>query len=183
MVSVGKLEERVAGAAPPRDDIDVQLDLQGIAALVWVVLLVRRWPWLRARLRSPPVSREALKLLDDVEPPTREEIELYVPENWRNLGADWIFTRGKVLTFSETRRTRKVGSVGGFDVAQEFEEEYFLYSGVYGYSDHTGRIHTFAMAATENDHVVRPGRSFIICSIAGGRGCTTCSDRCVFRTR
>src|SRR4051812_14395586 len=136
---------------------------RGIAALVWVVLLVRRWPWLRARLRSPRVPREALKLLDDAEPPTREEIELYVPEKCRNLGPGWIFTRGKVLAFSEKRKTRMVGSVGGFDVAQEFEEAYVLYSGVYGYYDHTRRLQTFAMAPTENNHAVRPGRPFIIC--------------------
>jgi hypothetical protein len=113
--------------------------------------------------RSPRVPRESLKLLDDVQPPTREEIELYVPETSRSLGPDWIFTRGKVLTFSETRKTRTVGSVGGFDVDREFEEEYAVYSGIYGYRDHAGRVHAFRMEPTENDKAVRPGRSFIVC--------------------
>ena len=113
--------------------------------------------------RSPRVPREALALLDGVKPPTRDEIELYVPEKYRNLGPDWSFTRGKVLTFDEKRRRRVVGSLGGFDVAKEFEEEYSVYYGVYGYSDHQGRVHTFAMAPTDNDAAVRPGRSFIIC--------------------
>lgn len=130
-----------------------------LTALIWLVLLVRKWPWRRA----PRVPREALKLLDAVQPPTQEEIELYVPEAYRNPGPDWIFTRGKVLTFSERRKTRLVGSVGGFDVAREFEEQYSIYSGVYGYRDHTGRVQTFSMAETENDRSVRPGRSFIIC--------------------
>ena len=86
-----------------------------------------------------------------------------MPEGYRNLGPDWIFTRGKVLTFSETRKTRMVGSVGGFDVAHEFAEEYSVYRGVYGYYDHSRRIQTFAMPPTENSLLVRPGRPFIIC--------------------
>jgi hypothetical protein len=149
---------------------------RGIAGLIWLTLLLRKRPFARSRAsslslprrptprwRSPRVPREAWKLLDDVEPPTREEIELYVPEPYRDLGPEWIFTRGKVLTFSETRKTRMVGSVGGFDVEREFEEEYSVYYGVYGYYDHRRRLQTFAMPPTENDSVVRPGRSFIIC--------------------
>jgi hypothetical protein len=128
--------------------------LKAITGLIWVVLLVRK---------RPSVPRAARSLLDDAQPPTREEIELYVPEAYRNLGPDWIFTRGKVLTFSERRKTRMVGSVGGFDVAHEFKEEYSVYSGIYGYYDHRGRIQTFTMRPTENDRAVRPGRSFIIC--------------------
>lgn len=127
----------------------------GIAALVSLALLASR--------RGPGVSREAQKLLDDVQPPTQQEIELYVPEKYRSLGPDWIFTRGKVLAFSERRKRGMVGSVAGFDVAQEFEEEYSVYSGIYGYRDHRHRIQTFRMAPTENDAAVRPGRSFIIC--------------------
>jgi len=127
----------------------------GIAALLSLALLARR--------RRARVPREALRLLDDVQPPTREEIELYVPEEYRNLGPDWIFTRAKVLSFSERRKQRTVGSVGGFDVAQEFEEEYFVYSGVYGYRDDKRQVHAFTMPPTENDQAVRPARSFIIC--------------------
>ncbi len=148
--------------------------VRGIAGLMWLAFLVRRRPSSRAPRRpaarrplprwlSPRVPRETLKLLDDVQPPAREEIELYVPEAWRNPGPEWIFTRAKVLTFSESRKTRVVGSVGGFDVAHEFEEEYSVYRGVYGYYDHKRRVQTFAMPATENDRAVRPGRSFIVC--------------------
>src|SRR5256885_16407746 len=148
---------------------------RGIAGLIWLVLLVRKRPSFAQgprppapgrpppRWRTPRVPREAWKLLDDVQPPTRKEIELYVPEAYRDLGPEWIFTRGKVLTFSETRKTRRVGSVGGFDVAHEFDEEYSVYSGVYGYYDDRRRVQTFPMSPTENDLAVRPGRSFIIC--------------------
>jgi hypothetical protein len=152
--------------------------IKAITGSIWVVLLLRnrtspaahpgvpRPPAPRrppARWRSPRVPRESLQVLEDVQPPTREEIELYVPEAYRDLGPDWIFTRGKVLTFSETAKTRVVGSVGGFDVAQEFEEQYSVYRGVYGYYDHTRRIQTFTMPSTENERLVRPGRPFIIC--------------------
>jgi hypothetical protein len=149
--------------------------VRAIATLLWLALLAAKLPSLVDRLRgrpprkhqprwlSPRVPRESLKLLDDVEPPTPEEVELYVPERYRDLGPDWIFTRGKVLTFSETRKTRRVGSVAGFDVAKEFDEEYSVYDGVYGYYDHRRRLQTFAMAPTTNDRVVRPGRSLIIC--------------------
>ena len=145
---------------------------RAIACLIWLLLLLRKRPSLarpRAppppppRWRSPRVPGETLKLLDDVQPPTQEEIELYVPEAYRNLGPEWIFTRGKVLTFSETRETRIVGSVAGFDVAHEFEEEYSVYYGVYGYYDHRRKVQTFTMPPTENDMTVRPGRSLIIC--------------------
>jgi hypothetical protein len=130
-----------------------------VVALICLALLVRA----QRRWRRPQLTREQLKLLDDVQPPTREEIELYVPEAYRNLGPEWIFTRGKVLTFSETRKTRVVGSVAGFDVAQEFDEEYSVYSAVYGYYDHSRRVQTFRMPPTESAVAVRPGRSFIIC--------------------
>ncbi len=129
---------------------------RGIAAITGVVVLVRR-------LRRPSVPPESRSLLDGVQPPTREEIELYVPEAYRNPGPDWVFTRAKVLTFSEARKTRTVGSVAGFDVAEEFEEEYSVYSGVYGYYDHRRELQTFRMAPTENDRAVRPGRSLIVC--------------------
>ena len=56
-----------------------------------------------------------------------------------------------------------MGSVGGFDVASEFDEEYFVYSGVCGYSDHRRRLHAFKMRPTENESQIRPGRSFLIC--------------------
>lgn len=148
-----------------------------LASVIWLTLLVRRLPSLVARLRSrrsdvpgatpsrwfaPRVPREARKLLAGVQPPAQAEIELFVDGPYRSLGPDWIFTRGKVLTFSERRKTRVVGSVAGFDVAQEFAEEYSVYRGVYGYNDDRGRLHTFAMPPTENDRAVRPGRSFII---------------------
>jgi hypothetical protein len=150
---------------------------RAVAALSWIVFLVQNRPWsARPRAPRPPgprrpsrrwfsprVPRETWKLLDDVQPPTREEIELYVPEAYRNLGPEWIFTRGKVLTFSEIRKTRVVGSVGGFDVEHEFEEEYSVYHGVYGYYDHRRRVQTFTMPPTENDRAVRPRSSFIIC--------------------
>jgi len=150
---------------------------RAIVILSWLVLLVRKRPSSASpraprppaprrplpRWCSPRVPRETWKLLDDLQSPTREEIELYVPEAYRNLGPEWIFTRGKVLTFSEVRKTRVVGSVGGFDVEHEFEEEYSVYRGVYGYYDHKRRVQTFRMSPTENDHAVRPGRSFIIC--------------------
>ena len=132
--------------------------LGAITGLILLVLLVRTLRW-----RSPRVPADALKLLDDVQAPTREEIELYVPGAYRNPGPEWIFTRGKVLTFSERRKTRVVGSLGGFDVAHEFEEDYSVYSGVYGYYDHRRRPQTFAMRPTENARLVWPGRSFIIC--------------------
>jgi hypothetical protein len=115
------------------------------------------------RGHGPRVPREALKLLDGVQPPTREELELYVPEEFRDPGPEWFFTRAKVLTFSERRKTRTVGSVGGFDVAREFDEEYSVFTGVYAYADHRGQVQTFEMDPTENDAAVRPGRSFIIC--------------------
>lgn len=137
---------------------------RAIAGVIWLVLLIRNRPSVarcRQRHRLPP--RDTWKLLEDLQPPTREEIERYVPEACRNLGPDWIFTRARVLTFSEIRKTRLVGSVGGFDVAEEFEEEYSVYRGVYGYSDHRGAIQTFEMPPTENDRAVRPGRSFIVC--------------------
>ena len=132
---------------------------RAIAGLIWLVLLVRSLP----SLVRPRIPRDALNLLDDAEPPTPQEIELYVPEAYRNLGPEWIFTRGKVLNFSEKRKTGMVGSLAGFDLAQEFEEEYSVYTGVYGYRDHTGRVQAFTMPPTENDKAVRPGRSFIIC--------------------
>ena len=128
--------------------------IPSLILLVWLVGKMRR---------GPRVPAESLELLDGVQPPTREEIELYVPEADRDPGPDWIFTRGKVLAFSERRKTRTVGSLGGFDVAHEFEEEYSVYSGVYGYYDHRRRLQTFAMLPTENERLVRPGRSFIIC--------------------
>src|SRR5437763_10121586 len=103
--------------------------IKAITGLIWLVVL----------RRSPRVPRETWKLLDDVQPPTREEIELYVPEAYRNLGPEWIFTRGKVLTFSERRKTRVVGSVGGFDVAHEFEEQYSAYDGVHRQHQHPPR--------------------------------------------
>jgi hypothetical protein len=133
-----------------------------IPGLIWLVLLLRG---LRptARWRAPRVPRESSRLLDDVRPPTREEIELHVSRAYRNPGPDWIFTRARVLAFSETRRTRRVGSVAGFDVGQDFDEEYLVYSGVYGYYDHARRLQTFAMAPTENERSVRPGRPFIVC--------------------
>jgi hypothetical protein len=137
--------------------------LRSVASLFLLARLVR-WLVSRApRWRTRRVSPDALKLLDDVQPPTREEIELYVPEAYRNLGPDWTFTRGKVLEFSEKRKKRMVGSLGGFDLEREFEEEYPVYTGVYGYSDHEGRVHAFVMPPTENEMAVRPGRSFIIC--------------------
>lgn len=132
--------------------------IKAITVLICLVFVARKW-----RSRGPRVPRDTFKLLDDVQPPTPEEIELYVPAAYRSLGPDWIFTRGKVLTFSERHKTRVVGSVGGFDVAREFEEQYSVYYGVYGYRDHTRRVQTFTMRPTENDRVVRPGRSFIIC--------------------
>jgi hypothetical protein len=137
--------------------------IKAITGLIWLVLLMRKRTLLAARPRGPRVPRETLKLLDDVQPPTPQEIELYVPKSYRNLGPDWIFTRGKVLTFSETSKTRMVGSVAGFDVAREFEERYSVYRGIYGYRDHTRRVQTFTMPPTENDRIVRPGRSLIIC--------------------
>lgn len=130
--------------------------LRAIPGFIWLVLLLRR-------RRAPRVPAESLELLDDVQPPTPEEIELYVPEAYRNLGPDWIFTRAKVLIFSEVRKTRRVGSVAGFDVQRDFDEEYAVYTGVYGYYDHGRRLQTFAMPPTENERSVRPGRLFIVC--------------------
>jgi len=37
-----------------------------------------------------------------------------------------------------------------------------VYRGVYGYYDESRRLQTFAMPPTENERLVRPGRSFII---------------------
>src|SRR3954467_10052965 len=120
---------------------------RALTSLIWLTLLVRWLASLKARVRSPRSHsagnapsrwfaprgpREAKKLLDEVQPPTQAEIDLFVDAPWRSLGPDWIFTRGKVLTFSERRKTRTVGSVGGFDVDREFEEEYAVYSGIYG---------------------------------------------------
>jgi hypothetical protein len=59
--------------------------------------------------------------------------------------------------FTETRKTMRVGSVGGFDVAEEFDEEYSVYDGVYGYYDHRQRLQTFAMPPTTNDRKIRQG--------------------------
>ena len=132
--------------------------LKTITGVMLLVFVVRR-----LRSRGPRVPSDALKLLEDVQPPTREEIELYVPAPEQNPGPEWIFTRGKVLTFSERRKTRVVGSLGGFDVAREFKEDYSVYSGVYGYYDHERRLQTFTMPPTENSRLVRLGRSFIIC--------------------
>lgn len=132
--------------------------LKTLTSLTLLVLVVRK-----LRLRGPRVPPETLKHLEDVQPPTREEIELYVPEEYRNPGPEWIFTRGKVLTFSERRKTRVVGSLGGFDVEHEFEEDYSVYSGVHGYYDHRRRLQTFAMRPTENERLVWPGRPFIVC--------------------
>ncbi len=145
--------------------------IKAITGSIWVVFLLRNLrspaahpgvPRPPARWRSPRAPRETWKLLDDVQPPTREEIELYVPEAYRDPGPEWIFTRGKVLTFSETHKTRVVGSLGGFDLEHDFKEQYSVYRGVYGYYDQSRRIQTFAMAPTENERLVRPGRSFII---------------------
>lgn len=120
--------------------------------------------WLLSRLLTGPgVPRHSKKLLDGVKQPTPDEIELYVPVAYRNLAPDWVFTRAKVLHFSERSGTRTVGSVGGFDVAQDFEETYVVYKGIYGYYDHRSRLQTFLMKPTDDGSQVRPGRSFIIC--------------------
>ena len=134
-----------------------------VASAVWIALLLRKAPAIVRWWRGPSLTREAVSLLDDVRPPTPEEIALYVPENFRNPGPDWIFTRGKVLAFNETVKTRRVGSAAGFDVAKEFDEDYSVYRGVYGYRDHRNRLYSFFMKPTENDQAVRPGRTFIIC--------------------
>ena len=114
-------------------------------------------------LRTPRVPPESLALLDDAPAPSPEELERHVPAKYRALGPDWAFTRAKVLTFSERRKTRRVGSVAGFDVAREFSEEYSVYEGIYGYYDHRRRLRTFRLPPTENDRNVRPGRTFIVC--------------------
>jgi hypothetical protein len=105
---------------------------------------------------------KAKTLLAGVEPPTPDEIARFVPEKFRNLGPDWVFTRGKLLVTTETRHHRIVGSLAGFDVAKPFREEYSLYHGAYGYYDHRGRLHVRRLKPSENDRSFREGRPFII---------------------
>jgi hypothetical protein len=136
-----------------------RLFLTQLSSLFFLWLLVR---WYR-RARNPPVPPESLALLDEAPAPTDEELARFVPDPYRRLGAEWIFTRGKVLTYSERRKRRWVGSVSGFDVERSFAEEYFVYRGIYGYYDHRRRLRTFRMPTTENQRDVRPGRAFIIC--------------------
>lgn len=115
--------------------------------------------WLTLFLEARARAAEVLAALP---PPTPDEIGRNVPAAFQNLGPDWIFTRGKLLAVTETRREQMVYSAAGFDVARPFSEEYIIYDGAYGYRDHQGRARIHRMKRSQNERDFRDSRMFII---------------------
>jgi hypothetical protein len=76
-----------------------------------------------------------------------------------------------------------VGSVAGFDVAHEFDEEYSVYHGVYGTTTTGGACTLSRCPPPRTIAWSAPGDRSSSSSTAGRRGSTTCSRCSECRTR